>query len=399
MNRRIIRIAVIVGMTSLLVSLSLIWTVGVIGSAASDKTYVGSEECKTCHDKVFAEWRQTPHANVVQDVKKNPEVIKGDFKTPDKTRTFKQDQVVYTSGLIWKQRYITKDWKVLPAQWNYETQKWAPYNVDKWKEDDWRKQCGYCHTTGFNKNKLTWKELNVGCEACHGPGSKHVENKEAKEEIPLGEPPDIVNPGSLPADQAAMVCGQCHTRGTSPDGAYQYPVDYMPGDVLSAKNFTPVPYTDTKAWWPNKTVKLHRQQYIEWRTTRHAKAGVTCTVCHDSHVITNKFQTKTSQNNLCLGCHPQITTDAVTGHAPVGGTLRQHSDCVGCHMTPVGKSAEVGDERTHTFRFIAPIATIELGGGDKNNQPNTCNACHPGAPVDSLNADFAERLPFRATRP
>ena len=399
MNRRTIRIAIIIGMTSLLISMSLVWTIGVVGSAASDKTYVGSEKCKDCHDQIFAKWRQTPHANVIQEVKKNPDAIKGDFKTPDTARTFKKNEVVMTSGLIWKQRYITKDWKILPAQWNYETQKWAPYNVDKWKEEDWRSFCGYCHTTGYDSKKLAWKELNVGCEACHGPGSKHVENKEEKNELALGEPPDIINPASLTSDQAAMVCGQCHTRGTSPDGVFPFPVDYRPGDVLSAKNFTPVPYTDTKAWWPNKTVKQHRQQYIEWRVTKHAKAGVNCSVCHDAHVTRNKFQTKTSQNNLCLGCHPQISTDAERGHAPVGGTLRQHSDCVGCHMSAVGKSAEVGDEHTHTFRFIAPIATINLGGGDVKNQPNSCSVCHAGAPVDALQADFAERMPFRSSRP
>jgi hypothetical protein len=43
--------------------------------------------------------------------------------------------------------------------------------------------CGECHVTGFEKNydaegnrfATRWSELGVGCEACHGPGSAHVE--------------------------------------------------------------------------------------------------------------------------------------------------------------------------------------------------------------------------------
>ncbi len=371
----------------------------VVSSTGSEASYVGSEECKECHDKVYATWKMTLHAQVIQDVSKNPEAIKGDFKSSDDTRTFKKSDVAYTHGMQWKQRYIDKDWRIRPAQWNFETEKWAPYHEDKWKTIDWRKDCGYCHTTGFNKSKLTWEELGVGCEACHGPGSIHVENRKNKTQLKQGESPDIVNPAALPSLLAADLCGQCHTRGKSPDGKWSFPVDFKPGDDLSAKNFEPVPKDDEKAWWPNGTVKQHRQQWIEWKDTGHAKAGVGCSSCHDAHESKNKFQTKTSQNNLCLGCHPQVSTDAERGHAPVGGTLRQHSDCVGCHMSAVGKSAEVGDEHTHTFRMIAPMATIQLGGGDISKQPNSCSVCHPNIPVDALSQALAERLPLRSQRP
>ena len=43
--------------------------------------------------------------------------------------------------------------------------------------------CSECHSTGVRKRydpehdtyQTTWSEISVGCEACHGPGSLHVE--------------------------------------------------------------------------------------------------------------------------------------------------------------------------------------------------------------------------------
>ena len=42
--------------------------------------------------------------------------------------------------------------------------------------------CAECHSTNLRKNydaatntyDTTWSEIDVGCEACHGPGSRHV---------------------------------------------------------------------------------------------------------------------------------------------------------------------------------------------------------------------------------
>ena len=43
--------------------------------------------------------------------------------------------------------------------------------------------CAQCHSTNLEKNydpesgtyNTTWSDIDVGCEACHGAGSKHVE--------------------------------------------------------------------------------------------------------------------------------------------------------------------------------------------------------------------------------
>ena len=47
---------------------------------------------------------------------------------------------------------------------------------------NWNFMCAECHSTGVRKNydaandrfNTTWAEISVGCETCHGQGSRHV---------------------------------------------------------------------------------------------------------------------------------------------------------------------------------------------------------------------------------
>ncbi len=51
------------------------------------------------------------------------------------------------------------------------------------------RECYKCHTTGYGKpggfisEQATPHLKNVGCEACHGPGSAHVESEDASDII------------------------------------------------------------------------------------------------------------------------------------------------------------------------------------------------------------------------
>jgi len=335
-------------------------------SLRSEATYVGSVRCGQCHDRIFSTWSGTLHAQIMQDVRVNPRAIKGDFVSRSATRTFDTTGIILTHGIQWKQRYIDDKWRVLPAQWNFDSRKWAPYNVDAWEKSDWRRQCADCHTVGFSTETVQWVELGIGCEECHGPGSAHSEAPGAE---------NIINPARLPHTLAGDVCGGCHTRGKSPDGKWDFPVDFRPGDALGPQNFTPVSYDTTKSWWPDGAIREHRQQHIQWRETRHFLAGVDCIACHTTHAQTTKFATRQIPNVLCRECHPDISTDPVTGHAPIAGAP-EHTNCVACHMPPTGKSADFGDEHDHRFMVIEPRTTMRLGGGDVAKQPNSCNLCH-----------------------
>jgi predicted CXXCH cytochrome family protein len=363
----------------LLIAGLVVCTLAGIGLVACDKgkplsemgpaKYVGSEKCTECHSRIAVTFRNTLHNKVMQDAKKNPNAIQGDFIDPNPLVDFKPTDVVLTHGVQWKQRYIDSNWRTRVAQWNFEAENWSPYNPDGWKDADWRAKCGYCHVVGFNKEKLNWAELSVKCEACHGPAGNHVD---AKVEDKFKT---IVNPATLPFKAASDVCGQCHTRGKSPDKKWDFPVGFKVGDYLGPQHFKTVAKTDMSAWWPSGSVKMHRQQYPEWRDSQHFKAGVGCSTCHSVHEARSKFATSMNPNNLCLSCHGNISTDATTGHAPIA-RAPQHADCVGCHMPPTGQSSTRGDERSHRFRTIPPKVTMELGGGDPAKQPNSCNHCH-----------------------
>jgi hypothetical protein len=106
---------------------------------ANGATYVGSEACRRCHAPTYERWSKTRMANVVVDPKQHPEAVIGDFARPNPARTFTIDDVAFTYGSKWKQRYFKKvgnDYFPLPAQWDVANRVWRPYfvppNADWW---------------------------------------------------------------------------------------------------------------------------------------------------------------------------------------------------------------------------------------------------------------------------
>ncbi len=106
---------------------------------AGGASYVGSEACRRCHAPTYERWSKTRMANVVVDPKQHPEAVIGDFARADPARTFTVDDVAFTYGSKWKQRYFKKvgnDYFPLPAQWDVTNRVWRPYfvqpNTDWW---------------------------------------------------------------------------------------------------------------------------------------------------------------------------------------------------------------------------------------------------------------------------
>src|SRR3954466_6347179 len=77
-------------------------------ASATKPHYVGSESCKTCHLAQYIGWKKSRMANVLLDPKQHSEAVVGDFATPDPVRTFTLDDVAFTYGGRFKQRYFTK---------------------------------------------------------------------------------------------------------------------------------------------------------------------------------------------------------------------------------------------------------------------------------------------------
>ena len=382
------------------------------GPSVEGASYVSSKNCEICHKKIYQTWNSTLHRRKILPADET--TVVGDFYRRN-TFTVERDGKKYTSkmfkkgkeffiettgadgqlhtykaewviGTTWKQRYVTLfpngGMHILPIQWDISSERWSDYqglkgaNYDHptnfWasKGRTWQDKCGSCHVTGLSyeydaKNhtykNTTWVDNGAGCEACHGPGSNHMAapTEEARRNT-------ILNPANMPPFIGAQVCGQCHTRGYTWDGKYEYPKGYIPGRQLFEF------YQDKAGIWPGGEARQHHQQYIDWMKSKHADVGVSCWTCHSVHDRgkTERFALKKAGDALCMDCHKASTkTGQKTLHS-----IHDFGGCIGCHMPRTAASSILGDISLHTFKVVHPATSIKAGGVEK--QPNSCNLCH-----------------------
>lgn len=350
------------------------------------KAYVGSDVCKTCHLEHHDAWKKTLHSRMLQDVSKNadaivtiidPAIILADLKKiedklkipADQVYIPKLNEILYTIGSQWKQRYLIKkngELYIAPIQYNLETGRWVNYHEKDWDQRPWLAKCGGCHATGVDLEAKTFVDPGVTCEACHGPGSHHA----ALPRTAVFEKRDtIINPAKLTGGVAVQVCGSCHNRGKATQAKAGWPVGYRPGkDLETYYRSNSYEGGDKKHFYTNEYSKGHHQQYIDWRQSKHKEAGVTCISCHSVHDLANntvsRGQTAEKGDKHCLTCHQQTNTNGAH-------SVHSFGNCIGCHMPKIAKSAEAGDIRSHVFDALEPRDTLENPG-----MPNSCQNCH-----------------------
>jgi excinuclease UvrABC ATPase subunit len=369
---------------------------------AQPKAFVGSDTCKMCHLEHYDSWKMTMHSRMLQDAKKNEDAIivpidekriredlaklSAKLKVPaDKIYVPKKDEILYTIGSQWKQRYLVKKDDMLyisPIQYNADTHRWVNYHEKDWDKRPWLKKCGGCHATGADLEKNSFNEPGVSCEACHGAGSWHAALPKT---AVFEKRQTIVNPAKLTMGVAAQICGSCHNRGhaTQVKGA-GWPVGYKPGKALEAYyQSTSFAGGDLKHVYANEFSKGHHQQFIDWQQSKHAREGVTCTSCHFVHQIgmpPTRSQTMAAGSNQCLQCHTMVNNN-------LAHSIHSFANCVGCHMPRIAKSAESGDIHSHVFVTLLPEDTL------KNPKvPNSCQTCHQHKKQDlkELQADWVK---------
>lgn len=325
-------------------------------------------------------------ANVLQDPRDHPSAIVADFDTDNPLVTFRPDDVAFTYGSKWKQRYFTRigdDLFVFPAQWDVQNREWRRYHpqpgADWWADfypnDQMQRPtgplCDGCHSVNYDIETKTPTEWNVGCEACHGPGERH-----------LAEPinGNIVNPAHLDPLQATDICIQCHSQGqphVNPRGGFYYdwPVGYRPGAKLSDYWRLDEYHLgeESFAHWPDGSAHKNRMQGNDYVQSQMYVKGVTCSGCHDVHGTELEADLIAPGNEVCLTCHdPQLQPGPA-------GSIEQHtqhaadsegSQCVACHMPQIARTVGSVNVRSHTFAFISPATTERYG------VPNPCTSCH-----------------------
>lgn len=302
------KVSIITGLMAIL----LIWGL-YVSSQDKGPELIGSRRCRTCHrishKDLVDNFMKSPHALAMADFQKTKEAAIADLSTAP----FPKEMIIYVFGSgVKEQAYLDQNLHVLPGKWIVAEKRWAQE-----KKVDARKECLGCHTVGYDPSSGKWKEMGVGCEACHGPGSEH--EKAVLSNAPLDAiRKAMLNPEELKPQRAGMICGQCHSSGKDKSGTYPFPVGFKPGDNL--EDF----FVDSKPKEPGRN-----QQFSELIQSKHWEKEVICERCHDPHGFTKQpHLLRKPVNELCMECHKSTVKD-IKEHAP---DAPESYTCATCHM-------------------------------------------------------------------
>ena len=250
---------------------------------------------------------------------------------------------------------------------------------------NWNTSCAECHSTNVEKRydavndrfDTQYAQIDVGCEACHGPGSEHVTLADTGTLSPTqtgftmsltargtwqwAEGADIAQRSEpLTTNYQIDSCARCHARrGTLGE--------YHPGKPLLDTHRLAV--IEEPLYWPDGQIRDEVYVYGSFIQSKMHQAGVACTNCHNPH----SNQLVAEGNSVCAQCHLASTYNNPTHHrhklASAGGA------CVACHM-PSQLYMGVDARRDHSMRIPRPDLSMSTGA------PNACNQCHTDQSAD-----------------
>ena len=383
--------------------------------------FVGGKACVSCHEQQFKSWQGSHHDLAMQ--LPNPGTVLGDFdnatfeyngitsrffrrgdkyfvNTDGEDGTLQDFEITYVFGVYPLQQYLvplsrgrlqalTIAWDARPAEQG--GQRWYhlyPQEAIDYQDPlhwtgpylNWNTRCAECHSTDVKKNyhpkirtfTTHFEEIDVACEACHGPGEKHLalvaENR-------LGDAPNAGFPTSLAQrgvwelekganiarrtedlDSRAQIdnCGRCHARrGTL--GDYHYGADLLDTHRLSLPQWP--------LYHPDGQINDEVYVYGSFIQSKMHQAGVVCSNCHDPHSL----ELRAPDNGVCAQCHLPAQYDSTQHHHHEQGSTG--ALCANCHM-PETTYMGVDPRRDHSLRVPRPDLSVVMG------TPNACNQCH-----------------------
>src|SRR5579883_124074 len=223
--------------------------------------------------------------------------------------------------------------------------------------------CLYCHanevvpvpgTTNKYDLPLFRNGHAIGCERCHGPGSVHVELREAGGSL---EHPDysIVNPKHLDAPLREAVCQLCHLAGevrVSREGRTLS--DFRPGLPLDAVMRVLV---FNHRGEDRKAVNHVEQMYLsKCYIASGGKLG--CITCHNPHEKAPIEKRMEQYRAACLQCHD--CTSPVAARAQLGSP----DNCISCHM-PQFAAKDIVHAASTNHRIVRTRETLKAGSSQQ----------------------------------
>jgi predicted CXXCH cytochrome family protein len=382
--------------------------------------FVDNKLCLGCHEDQARQWRPSHHAQAMADA--SADTVRGDFNDATfkhqgiTSRFFKRDgkffvrtdgpggkladfEIAYTFGIWPLQQYLIPmpGGRLQPLQiaWDTRDKRWfhllpnekAPAgDVLHWtgRYQTANTMCISCHTTGFEKRydaasdsfASTWKEPNVSCQSCHGPGERHAQWARLKAEgkpaptLPgerLGLTMDMKN--ASPAQQGE-VCAACHSRrgelSATPLPGQPKLDHYLPSLLQPGLYHADGQQLD--------------EVFVDgsYRQSKMFSKGVGCGACHDPH----SSKLKAQGNAVCAQCHASQANPAFAAAAGNFDSPAHHfhkpdsagAQCVACHM-PSKNYMQIQARPDHSLRVPRPDLSVKIG------TPNACTGCHADKPA------------------
>lgn len=398
---------------------------------------VGDDDCRSCHPEKWRSWHDSYHRTMTQVVDDAGSRIAAPFHGEQLTTlgfTATMDRsadgrphlrVVDAEGAAMidadvelavgshrVQQYVARidrgggpdeRWR-LPLAWHLGEARWIHLDTAFLAEDGvtgsrddylrhfvrYNDNCLFCHNTepspGLEQGRwhTTVGQWGIGCEACHGRASAHVQRQAS----PLrrvwsvaGPDPAIVDPGALTPERAADVCGRCHGQriGLDIDRILAVGDGFVPGESLAAVS-RPIlrdahlgddPDTPfATRFWPDATPRLsaHEYQGLLASPCHDDGRGLHCNDCHDMHGDTPSMQLRRDfdRSGTCVRCHDTATLSAGAQHGGHGASV----DCMDCHMPRTSYGLLQG-MISHRVTSPDPGAAVGL-----HDRPDACTQCH-----------------------
>jgi tetratricopeptide (TPR) repeat protein len=382
-------------------------------------TFVGNKKCMDCHKAEYDRWQNSHHDRSMEIA--NDATVLGNFnnavvefhgvstlfyRSDDKffVRTQGPDgnmgefEITHTFGWYPLQQYLVPfrggRLQCLPIAWDVKEKKWyhlypvTPIDPQDWlywtnAGQNWNGMCAECHSTNLKKNydiesdtyQTTWSEIDVGCEACHGPGSLHVEWAELPD---MARPQTasyelVVKAKGMDSREQVELCAPCHSRRAIL-GDYTHAEPDLLDSMLPSLLMPELYFADGQ-------ILEEVYVYGSFTQSKMYSRNVRCSDCHDVHSI----KMVKEGNALCLQCHRASTYDTKVHHfhkrkgekgEPIKSSdgkvlfdVGTGAECVQCHM-PERPYMVIDYRADHSFRIPRPDLSIKLG------TPNACNRCH-----------------------
>ena len=382
-------------------------------------TFVGSRKCMDCHKAEYDRW-QNSHHDRAMDVANN-ETVLGDFNNATvefhgvTSRFYRKDnkffvytqgpdgnmseyEITHTFGWYPLQQYLVPfpggRLQCLPITWDVDEKKWyhlypeTPIDPEDWlywtnAGQNWNGMCAECHSTNLKKNydiqgdayQTTWSEIDVSCEACHGPGSSHVRWAELPD---MARPQTadyelVVKAKGMSSREQVELCAPCHARRAILGDYTHAESDLL--DSMLPSLLTP------ELYFADGQILEEVYVYGSFTQSKMYSRNVRCSDCHDVHSVKRVKE----GNALCLQCHRASVYDTKAHHfhkqkgekgEPIKSAdgkilfdVGSGAECVQCHM-PERAYMVIDYRADHSFRIPRPDLSIKLG------TPNACNRCH-----------------------